>query len=334
MKEPGMDTSRRTLLHAAAALTAARTVPPAIAQGSRSDFPNRAIRFICPFAPAGGTDITSRAIAQGLNEAWGQPVVVENKAGANGTIGMDIVAKSAPDGYTLGTMSSSHSVNATLQVQHPYDLERDLAPVTQATSQPYVLVVHPAVPARTLRELVAIARRSPATLTYGSSGIGGFSHLAGALFGSMAGVQFTHVPYRGGAPAMADVIGGQVSMLFSTILQSHAHVRAGRLRPLAVTTATRAAALPDVPTMEEAGVPGFVMAGWYGVVARAGTPPPVVDKLNREIVRILQLPQTRDRLAADGSDPLGTSPQQFASHIHSEVQRWRKLVTELGIKAE
>ena len=329
-----MDGSRRKVMQVAAALAAARAGVPAFAQAARMDYPNRPIRVICPFAPAGGTDITSRAIAQGLAEAWGQPAVVENKAGANGTIGLDMVAKAPPDGYTIGTMSSSHSVNATLQSRHPYDLEKDLVPITQATSQPYVLVVNPSVPARSLGELLALARRNPGKLTYGSSGIGGFSHLAGAMFGSMAGVQLTHVPYRGGAPAMADVVSGQITMLFSTILQSHAFIRADKLRPLAVTTAARAGALPDTPTMQEAGVPGYVMAGWYGVVAPRGTPEPIVDKLNKEIVRILHLPATRDRLAADGSDPVGTTPAQFGEHIHSEIQRWRKLITELGIKGE
>lgn len=306
----------------------------AISSPAWAEYPDRPIRMVVPFPPGGVTDVVARLIAEKLTADLGQQVIVDNKAGAGGVIATDVVAKAPPDGYTIGTMSSSHSVNATLQSRHPYDLEKDLAPITQATSQPYVLVVNPSVPARSIGELLALARKNPTKLTYGSSGIGGFSHLAGAMFGSMAGVQLTHVPYRGGAPAMADVVSGQITMLFSTILQSHTFIRADKLRPLAVTTAARAGALPDTPTMQEAGVPGYVMAGWYGVVAPRGTPEPIVDKLNREIVRILQLPSTRDRLAADGSDPVGTTPAQFGEHIRSEVARWRKLINELGIKGE
>ncbi|HYF16571.1 MAG TPA: tripartite tricarboxylate transporter substrate binding protein [Ramlibacter sp.] len=326
-----MKATRRTLLRAAAALAAARCAAPALAQ---ADYPGRPIRLVVPFAPAGGTDITARALGQKLHEAWGQPVVVENRAGANGTIAIDAVAKSAPDGYTLGMISSSHSVNVTLQPRHPYDLERDLVPITQATTQPYVLVVNPNVNARTLQELLALARQNPARLTYGSSGLGGFSHLAGALLGSLGKVHLQHIPYRGGSPAMNDVISGQIDLLFSTILQSHGHINGGKLRPIAVTTRARAPALPETPTMEQAGLPGYVMAGWYGVVAPRGTPAPIVEKLNREMVKILQLPQTRERLAADGSEPVGNSPAEFGEHIRAEVARWRKLIQELGIKAE
>jgi tripartite-type tricarboxylate transporter receptor subunit TctC len=326
---------RRTFLRSAGALVTGTCAAPLLAQRDpAADYPNRPIKLVCPFAPAGGTDITARAIGQKLTEAWGQPVVVENKVGANGTIGVDLVAKSAPDGYTLTMISSSHSVNQTLQARHPYDLERDLVPVTQATTQPYVLVVNPALPVRTLQDLVALARQKPGQLTYGSSGIGGFSHLAGALFASFSKIQLTHVPYKGGAPAMADVIGGQIDMLFSTILQSHTHIVAGKLRPVAVSTAARAGALPNVPTMQEAGVAGYDVAGWYGVMAPRGTPAGIVAKLNAEMVRVLRLPQTRERLAADGSEPVGNSPAEFGAHIHSEIVRWRNLIRELGIKGE
>lgn len=249
-------------------------------------------------------------------------------------IAVDIAAKAAPDGYTLTMISSSHSVNVTLQGHQTYDLERDLAPITQATVQPYVLVVNPAVPARSVEELVAMARAQPGVLTFGSSGIGGFSHLAGALFGSLSGIKLTHVPYKGGSLAMSDVIGGQISMLFSTILQSHGHIASGRLRPLAVSTLKRSPSLPAIPTMQEAGVKGYEMAGWYGVMAPRATPPAILDKLNQEIVRILRLPETRDHLAADGSEPVGNTAQQFGQHIHSEIVRWRQLIHELGIRGE
>ena len=330
-----MTQQRRIFLRTAGALAAGCCAGPLLAQRDpAADYPSRPVKLICPFAPAGGTDITARALAQKLTEAWGQPVVVENKVGANGTIGVELVATSPPDGYTLTMISSSHSVNETLQAKHPYVLERDLVPITQATTQPYVLVVNPALPVHTLKELIALARQQPGKLTFGSSGVGGLSHLAGALLGSLAKVQLTHVPYKGGAPAMADVIGGQINMLFSTILQSHAHIRAGQLRPIAVSTRSRAGALPDVPTMEEAGVPGYNVAGWYGVMAPRGTPAPIIAKVNAEMVRVLHLPQTRERLAADGSEPVGSSPAEFGAHIHSEIARWRKLIQELGIKTD
>ena len=300
-----------------------------------ANYPQRPVRLLCPFAPAGGVDITARAIAQRLSQVWSQPFIVENRPGANGMIAVDMAAKAAPDGYTLTMVSSSHSVNVTLQGhQQPYNLERDLVPITQATTQPYVLVVNPALPVRSVEELIAFARAKPASLTFGSSGIGGFSHLAGALFGSLAGIRLTHVPYKGGAPAMADVIGGHIHMLFSTILQSHTHTTAGKLRPLAVSTARRSASLPFIPTMQEAGVAGYEMAGWYGVLAPRGTPGAIVDKLNREMVRILRLPEMRERLAVDGSEPVGSSPQQFGLHMRAEIVKWHNLIGELGIRAE
>jgi len=303
---------------------------PAAAQ----NYPNKPIRLVIPFAPGGGTDITARAIALKLYEAWGQPVLADNRTGANGTIGVDLAAKAAPDGYTLTMISSSHSVNTTLYRKLPYDLVRDLTPITQATTQPYALVVHPSVPAKSLKELMALARAKPGSLNYGSSGTGGLSHLSGAYFANAAGIELVHVPYKGGAPAMSDVIAGQIQMLFSTILQSHAHIKAGRLRAIAVTTKTRSRAEPAIPTMAESGLPGFEVAGWYGVLAPAKTPPQIVAQLNREIVRILRLPEMSDRLAADGSEPVGSSPEEFGAHIRAEIARWRKVVEAAGIRVE
>jgi tripartite-type tricarboxylate transporter receptor subunit TctC len=297
-------------------------------------YPAKPIRLIVPFVAGGGTDLTARAIAQKLTEAWGQPVIVDNRGGANGTIGVELVAKSPPDGYTLTMISSSHSVNVSLYKNLPYDLLKDLAPITQATTQPYVLVVNPRLPVTSVGDLVALAKAKPGKLNYGSSGIGGLSHLSGALFAALAGIELTHIPYKGGAPAMQDVIGGQIDMLFSTLLQSHAHIEAGKLRPLAVTTAKRSPAAPQLPTMIEAGVPGFEVAGWYGVLAPAGTPPTIIAKLNKEIVRILRLPDVREHLATDGSEPVGSTPEEFAAHIRSEVAKWRKVIVDADIKAE
>jgi tripartite-type tricarboxylate transporter receptor subunit TctC len=312
------------------ALAALIAPAPAAAQ----DYPTKPIRLIVPFAPSGGTDLTARAIAAKLTESWGQTVVADNRPGANGTIAVELAVKSAPDGYTLTMISSSHSVNSTLYPKLPYDLVRDLAPITQATSQPYALVVHPSVPAKSVKELIALAKAKPGGLNYGSSGTGGFSHLAGALLASSAGIELVHVPYKGGAPALTDVISGQIQMLFSTLLQSQAQIKAGRLRALAVTTAKRTPAAPELPTMIEAGVPGYVVTGWYGILAPAKTPAPIIAKLNGEIVRILHLPEVKERLAADGSEPVGNTPQEFGAHIASEIAKWRKVVQAAGIKVD
>jgi tripartite-type tricarboxylate transporter receptor subunit TctC len=261
-------------------------------------------------------------------------VVPDNRAGANGTIAVDIATKSAPDGYTLTMISSSHSVNASLYKNLPYDLARDLAPITQATTQPYALVVHPSVAAKSVKELVALAKAKPDGYTYGSSGIGGLSHLSGALLCSLADIKLVHVPYKGGNPALSDVVGGQIQMLFSTLLQSDAQRKAGRVRALAVTTKKRSPGAPDLPTMQEAGVAGYEVAGWYGVLAPTKTPRPIIDKLNAEIVRILHSPDVQGRLAADGSEAVGNTPEQFAAHIKSELVKWSKVVRDANIRAD
>jgi len=329
-----MTTQRRQALIHLAGLGLASQTGQLFAQSTAiSRYPEKQIRLFCPFAPAGGVDLTARVLAQRMAQSWGQPVVVENRPGANGMIAVDLVAKSPPDGYTLTMISSSHSVNVTLQGNQAYNLERDLVPITQATSQPYVLVVNPSLPVKSVADLRALARSKPGGLTYGSSGIGGFSHLAGALLEALGGIKLTHVPYKGGSLAMNDVISGQIDMLFSTILQSNAHISSGRLRPLAVSTLQRSPTLPDIPTMQEAGVGGYEMAGWYGVMAPRGTPAPIIDKLNREMVRILKLPETRERLAGDGSDPVGSTPAEFGNHVSTEIKRWAKLIKELDIRS-
>jgi tripartite-type tricarboxylate transporter receptor subunit TctC len=331
-----MNRARRELLRAGAGLAGLAAFPRGFAQADpTADYPSRPIRLVVPFAPGGGTDIVGRTIGQKLTEAWKQPVVVENRAGGNGTIGANLVAKSPPDGYSLLMITSSHSVNVSLQgSKHPYDLLKDFTPISQVTRQPYVLVLNPKVAVRSVQELIALAKANPGKLTYGSSGIGGTSHLAGALFCSLADLQMTHVPYRGGEPAMTDVVAGQIDMLFSTLLQSHGLIQAGKLRPLAVTTATRSPALPALPTMQEGGVPRYEVTPWYGMVAPAGTPPAIVNKLNHEIVRIVHLPEVIQKMAADGSEPVGSTPEQFAAHIKSEVEKWRDLIRKTGIHTE
>jgi len=298
------------------------------------NYPTKPIRLIVPFPPGGGTDITARAIALKLSERWGQTVVVDNRGGANGTIGVDIAAKSAPDGYTLTMISSSHAVNTGLHVKQPYDLIKDLAPITQATSQPYVLVINPSVPAKSVKELIAVAKSKPGALNYGSSGTGGISHLAGALLGSLTGTSLVHVPYKGGNPAMIDVISGQIQILFGTLLLTGSHAKAGRLRVLAVTTPQRWPGTPELPTMQEAGVSGFVITQWYGTLAPAKTPQAVIAKLNKEIARLLHQPDVKEKLAADGADAVGNTPEQFGAHIRAEVAKYAKLVKQIGLKAE
>ena len=333
-----MDADRRRINQLALALAGGAAL--GVARGQTPDpaagYPSRPIRLIIPFAPGGGTDIIGRAVAQKLTEAWKQPVIVENRAGGNGIMGLDTVAKSTPDGLTLTMITASSSANVTLSGhKQPYDLQRDFAPITQITTQPYVLVVNPAVPAKTVAELIALAKSRAATpMTYGSSGVGGLSHLSGALFAQMAHIPLTHVPYRGGEPAMIDVMSGNIDMLFSTRLQAHSFIAAGKLRALAVTTATRSTASPDIPTMEEAGVPGYQVAGWYGMLAPAATPTAIVDKLNAEIIRIIKLPDVAERMVNDGSEPVGSTPAQFKLHVKTEIERWRKLITELGIPTE
>jgi tripartite-type tricarboxylate transporter receptor subunit TctC len=318
------------VLFAASLSLAAAAAPAATTQ----QYPTKPVRLIVPFAPGGGTDITARAIAQGLSERLGQQFVADNRPGANGTIGVDLLTKSLPDGYTLSMISSSHSVNASLIKGIQYDLTKDVAPITQATSQPYALVVHPSVQAKSVKELIALARSKPGKLNYGSSGTGGLSHLSGALFGYLANIDIVHIPYKGGNPAMIDVIAGQIQMLYSTILQSQPHIKAGKLRPLAVTTAKRSRAAPELPTMQEAGVKGYEVAGWYGVIAPVKTPQAIIDKLNKEIVQILHSQEVAPRLAADGSEPVGSTPQQFGQHIKSEVSKWAKLTKQMNIRMD
>ena len=332
---PVNTTRFRLRFHTALAVLLTSTATTTMVQTpAAAEFPVKPIRFIVPFPPGGGTDITARTIAQKLSERWGQQVVVDNRPGANGTIGVDIASKSAPDGYTITMISSSHAVNVSLYAKLPYDLLKDLAPVTQATAQPYALVIHPAVAAKSVKELVTLARAKPGALNYGSSGAGGLSHLSGALLASLAGVSLTHIPYKGGALAMNDVIGGQIQMLFGTLLLTGTHVKAGRLRSLAVTTAKRAPAAPELPTMMEAGVPGYEVAQWYGVLAPARVPPAIVDRLSTEIARGLHQPDVKPRLAADGSDAVGNTPAEFGAHIRAEVAKWAKLTKQLGLKAD
>jgi len=298
------------------------------------NYPERPVRLVVPFAPGAGTDITARTIALKLASSWGQNVVVDNRPGAAGSVGVDLVVKSAPDGYTLSMITSSHTVNASVDSKLPYDLGHDLSPVTQATVQVSVLVINPGLPAKSVKELIALAKAKPGTLHYGSSGTGGLSHFAGALLGYLAGIEITHVPYKGGSPALNEVIGGHIQMIVQTLLQAQPHIKSGRLRALAVTSAKRSRAVPELPTMAEAGVPGYEVTGWYGIVAPPKTPRAIVTRLNREIVKVLHTQEVRERLAAAGSEVVGSSPEEFGAHINSEVAKWSKVAKQAGVRIE
>ncbi len=299
------------------------------------NYPTRPVRFIAPFAAGGALDTLTRTIAARMQDSWGQPVLVENRTGAGGNIGADLVAKAAPDGYTLvmGTIAT-HAINVSLYSAMPYDAVRDFAPVTIAASINNSLSVHPSVPAKNVAELIAYAKANPGKLTFGSAGNGTSQHLAGELFKTMAGVDMVHIPYKGGAPAMVDLLAGQISMTFGDIPTALPHIRAGKLRSLAVTGAKRSPLLPDVPTIAEQGLPGFDVSAWFGVFTTAGTPRPVVDRLNAEIVRILNLPDVREKLLGIGMEPVTNSPDQFAAYVQSEIAKWAQVVKASGAKAQ
>lgn len=299
-----------------------------------ANYPNKPVRFIVPFAPGGGTDIVARAIAQKLAELWGQQVVVDNRGGGGTVIGTEIGARAAPDGYTLTMGTTTLAINPSVRRKLPYDALRDFVPVTQTAFQAYVLATHANVPAKSVKEFVALAKAKPATLNFGSPGTGTGSHLAGELFRAMSGIEVIHVPYKGSGPALADLVGGQIQFILGTILSTYPQVRAGRLRALGVSSMKRSAVMPEVPTIDEAGVPGYNATSWNGVIVPARTPPAIVRKLNRDIVKVVHLPEVRDRLAADGGEAVGGTGEEFAAHIRNEMTKWAKVVKLAGIQME
>jgi tripartite-type tricarboxylate transporter receptor subunit TctC len=309
---------------AASVQTAAAPVP----------YPVKPVRLIVPFAPGGGTDVVARAIAPRLSEMWSQQVVVDNRGGASTIIGTDLAAKAPPDGYTLLMGTTTLAINPSLRRKLPYDTLKDLEPVTQAAFQAYVLAVHPSVPARDVKEFIALARAKPGTLNFGSPGTGSGSHLAGELFAMLSGVRLTHVPYKGSGPALTDLLGGQIQLIFGTILSTFPHVRSGRLRALGVSSPKRSAVMPDVPTIPEGGVAAYGATSWNGVLTPAGVPKPILAKLNADIVDVLHSPEVRKRLAADGGEAVGNSAQEFRDHIHKEIAMWAKVVKAAGMKPE
>ncbi len=318
-------------MRAAVSLLLVATVMPAVV--SAQTFPAKSIRIIVPFTPGGPNDILARMIGQRYTAAWGQQTVVDNRPGGGTVIGTDIVAKAPADGHTLLMVSTSHAANPSLMPKLPFDTLRDFVAVGQAVSSPNVLVVHPSVPAQTTGDLIAIAKARPGQITFASGGSGAATHLAGELLKIMAGVEMTHIPYKGAGPATIDLISGQVTWMFGTILPTIPHVRAGKLRALAVSGKQRAAVLPEVPTVAEQ-VAGFEASSWYGVFAPAGTPADVIAKLNQEMVRALTPPEVRQRLAIEGTEVVAGNPEEFMNLFRAEVAKWARVVKQAGIRLE
>lgn len=293
-------------------------------------YPNRPVRLIVPYTAGGGVDVVARHVATELSKRLGQPIVVENKAGAGSNIGSDAVAKAAPDGYTLLMASPANAINMSLFRKMPYNTQRDLAPVALIGAVPSVLTVNPEFPAKSIQELVSLAKSRPGTINYGSGGNGTSEHLAAEMFKAMAGIDMMHVPYKGGAAAMTDVMGGQISLMFSNQLGAMPHIKGGKLRVLGVADTNRSAALPDTPTFAEAGYPEFLVTVWWGVMAPAGTPKEVIERLNKEINASLAMPELTKRLEDMGARVIGGSPDQFASFLSADIARWARAVKDSG----
>jgi tripartite-type tricarboxylate transporter receptor subunit TctC len=321
----------RDVLVIVAGLAASLLAAAALAQG----YPAKPIRLIVPFAAGGGNDNIARLVGKQLSESLGQPLVIDNRPGAGGVLGAELAAKAAPDGYTLFLGGvGSHAVNPNLNANLPYDPIRDFAPVALLASAPLILVVHPSVPAASFKAFVALARSKPGQLNYASNGNGTSSHLAAVMFDSMAGVDMVHVPYKGLSPALTDLLSGRVQLMFSSVVAILPHIRAEKLRGLAVTGAKRMPSMPDLPTIAESGLPGYEASSWYGVLAPAGTPREIVVKLNAEFVKALAQPEVRTSLVAEGAEPIGGTPEQFAAYIISEKERMGKLIREAKIRLE
>ena len=320
-------TSLTILLAALCAITA-----PAFAQDK---WPSKPIKYIVPFPPGGTTDTLARVIAQKLSVSLGQQVLVDNKPGAGGNIGSDFVAKSAPDGYTiLGGTISSHSINPSMYSKMPYDAVKDFIPVTLIGTNANALIVHPSNPAKNLAEFIAASKAKPGTVNFASAGAGTSQHLSGELFKNMAGIDMVHVPYKGSAPAIQDVMGGQVTMMFDTMIVAGPQIKAGTVKALGVTSSTRVKGYETIPTLNEAGVPGYEVVSWQGIFAPAGTPKEIVQRLNTELVKILRLPDVRERFEGLGLDIVGNTPEEFAAFQKSEITKWAKVVKGANIKAD
>ena len=307
----------------------------ALAPAQAQHYPTRPVRFVVPFAPGGSVDTLARTIGPRLADALGQQVVVDNRPGGNGDIGMIIVAKAPPDGYTLllGYIANL-AIAPSLYAKLPFDPQKDYAPITQIATSPNVLTAHPSVPARNLQELIALAKTKPGAVNFASTGVASVGHLTGELLNNLAGVKMTHVPYKGGGQAIIDLVGGHVQVMFSGFSAAMPHIKSGKIRALAVTGATRSPALADVATIAEQGFPGVEATAWYGMLAPAGTPKAVITRLHGEVVKILKLPDVTQRLGGLGFEIAGSTPEQFAAYIRSETKKWEKVVKASGAKPD
>ena len=297
-------------------------------------YPMKPVRMIAASSPGSAVDIVARIVAQKLGENIGQQVVIDNRAGAGGNLGAELAAKAPPDGYTLFMGTPAHAINTGLYRKLNYDLVRDFAPVSQVSSGQYVVIVHPSLPVKSIKELIALARAKPGQLNYASAGSGNATHLAGELFASKTNTKLVHVPYKGSGPALNDVVGGQVQLMFCNLTAAMPQVKNGRIRALAVTGAKRTAAAPEIPTVIEAGVPGYTVVSWFGVLVPAGTPRDIVMRLNADLARTMQATDVRDRLAGDGAEPLTGTPEQFGAFIRAEITQWTKVIKDAGVVPE
>ncbi|MGE0799383.1 MAG: Bug family tripartite tricarboxylate transporter substrate binding protein [Lautropia sp.] len=328
---------RRQLLARLGGIGAAATFgsSTALAQApSSATYPERPVRLVIPWPPGGGTDIFGRALGERLGQRWGQPVIVENRAGAAGNIGAAAVAQMHGDAHTLMLATITLATSPSLYKSLAYDPIKDLQPVTLVAGVPHVLVVHDSVPARNIKELIALAKARPGKLTYASAGVGSPFHLAAELFKSVAGVDIVHVPYKGGAPAVADVMGGQVDMTFANLVAVLPHMKSGKIRALGITGAHRSDTLPDLPTIAESGLPSYAFDSWFGFFTPAGVPARIVDRLNRDIVDVLKSKEIQERLAREGADVVGSDAETFARHLRDETDKWRKVIAGAGITAD
>jgi tripartite-type tricarboxylate transporter receptor subunit TctC len=321
-------------MHRYIAVTFAVVVTASAAHAAQQDFPTKPVRLIVPFPAGGGVDIVARSLAPHLTERWGQQVVVDNRPGAGTTLGADLAAHAAPDGHNLLLTNTAHAINATLFRKLPYDAVKDFAPISLIATQPSVLVVNTAVPAKSVKELIALAKAKPGQLNYASSGNGTPPHLSAAMFENIAGVSLNHVPYKGAAPALTDLLAGHVQLMFATILSVTPHLQSGRIRALAVTSAKRSPALPDVPTVAESGVPGYEATAWFMLFAPAKTPEALIQRISHDAAAVVAKPDVRARFAKEGAETVGSTPDRAASYLKSEIARWGKVIKAANIQAE
>lgn len=317
--------------HAVIAFSALLVAAPA-AQAQK--YPERPVRLVVPFAPGGGTDIIGRIVGQGLSEVIGQPVIIDNRGGAGSTLGTEIVAKAPNDGYTLLFGNISLAFNATLYKKLRYDTQRDLAPISLAAVQPNIVVINPKIPANNLKEFIDLARANPGKYNFASAGTGSGTHLAAELLRMLTKIDLVHVPYKGTGPALTDLIGGQVAMMVSTFASALPHVKSGRMRALGVTTIKRSPAAPEVPTLDESGIPGYDYSTWYGLLGRGGTQKAIIDRLNDATRRVLENPEIRKRFDQQGVEPIRNTPAEFAAYLKSETEKWGKVVIATGATAD